>query len=283
MNSGTLIIGIDLKDNNSNLFEKAVKFAHKLESSITLVHAIEYLPYFPYLPYDEEKYDEFAYAEIEKKMAELERKIISLGGNIRKSIVDKGKTYEVLSKTADKLNAKAILVGVGQNYLFDNLIGSTTEKVSRLAKQKVIIVNDKIETKVEEVLSAFDFSQNSINALRSAIKFSHFFKAKLIILHVYDSNEDELKILDHVSLATAPIVQEGFGKLGVTDYAGAELLIRKGNPVIETLAVIEEKKIDLLSIGASGNNALTRLFLGSTVAKIIRKSPCSVAVTPKIG
>lgn len=59
MNSDTIILGVDFKDNTINLCKEAIRYALKLKSSITLVHAIEYIPYYPYFPHDEKKIDDF--------------------------------------------------------------------------------------------------------------------------------------------------------------------------------------------------------------------------------
>ena len=55
----TLVLGLDLKDDNLKLCKEAVLYALKLKSSITLVHAVEFTPYYPYFPYDQEKIDNF--------------------------------------------------------------------------------------------------------------------------------------------------------------------------------------------------------------------------------
>ncbi|MCM8538562.1 MAG: universal stress protein [Lentisphaeraceae bacterium] len=281
MPSHTIIVGVDFKDNSEIICQKATIFAEKLNSSITLIHIKEESPYISLLPYEEDACEELTLEKVNSKMECLEKHIVGLGGRIEKSIIETGNTYEVLCNHADRLNAKAIFVGVGQNYILENLIGTTTEKVANLSNKKVIVVNDNTSITVKSVLCAFDFSESSIVALKSSIKFASFFRAKLVVTHIFNSNHDDLIVTDHVSSAVSKIISLEFETMqnrGVLDY---EILIRKGSVVAEILRIIEEKNIDLLSIGSSGNSAIKKLLLGSTVAKIIRKSPCSLVISPK--
>ena len=192
MNKNTIILGVDFKDNTVKLCAEAVKYAAKLKSTITLVHAIEYIPYYPYFPYEEEKINDFYESDIQHRLDQIESYIKLYNVEVSGRHVERGKTYEILCRKADELNARAIVVGVGQHYLFEELIGSTTEKVCRMAKQKVVVINDKKDILVKNILCAFDFSENSLAALGSATRFAHFFDADLKIVHVYDSDEQEV-------------------------------------------------------------------------------------------
>ena len=89
------------------------------------------------------------------------------------------------------------------------------------------------------------------------------------------------EIADHIDTLARKVIENETVKLGSDKKIEHELYLRKGVPVLEILKTVKENEIDLLSIGASGHNKLTRLFLGSTVAKIIRRSPCTIVVSPK--
>ncbi|MCH2205232.1 MAG: universal stress protein [Lentisphaerales bacterium] len=52
-----------------------------------------------------------------------------------------------------------------------------------MAKQKVIVLNDNNSHKVSKILCAFDFSDNLVAALQSAVRFANFFGAKLKVIH----------------------------------------------------------------------------------------------------
>ena len=44
INIGTVRLGIDFKDDTTKLCSEAVEYAKKLDSSVTLVHTVDYLP-----------------------------------------------------------------------------------------------------------------------------------------------------------------------------------------------------------------------------------------------
>ena len=277
----TIIVGVDFKDDTLEICREAVHYALKLKSSITLVHAIEHEIYYPYFPYDQDKIDESSTIEINNHLDKIESFIKLHHVKFEQPIVRKGRTYEVISTVADELNARAIVIGVGKHYLFEELIGSTTEKVARMAHQKVIIVNYSKHKGVNNILAAFDFSDGGLYSLKSAVRFANYFNAKLHVLHVHDTNERDEDIKSCVSDICQKEIKEESKLLQRETDIQCETIIRKGNIVIEVLDCIKEKNIDLLSIGSSGHSAITRFFLGSTVAKIIRTAPCSIVVSPK--
>lgn len=281
MNSDTIILGVDFKDNTINLCKEAIRYALKLKSSITLVHAIEYIPYYPYFPHDEKKIDDFFHSDLKWQLDQLESYIKLYNVEVKDAIIEKGKTYEILCDKANKLDAKAIVVGVGKHYLFEELIGSTTEKVSRMAKQKVVIVNNSNGDEIKNVLCALDFSENSLSALASATRFADFFKAKLHVFHAYNTVQDNIEVFDHCSSISDKVINNELDRIKSDFKVDREVIVSKGPAVLEILKAIDKYDIDLLSIGSSGHSNITRLFLGSTVAKIIRKAPCNIVVSPK--
>ena len=54
--------------------------------------------------------------------------------------------------------------------------------------------------------------------------------------------------------------------------------IRKGKPADEILKTIEEEKIDLVVMGASGKHGLNRLYPGSVTESVVRSASCPVFV-----
>ena len=281
MNKDTVIFGVDFKDDTIKLCSQVAKYARKLKSSVTLVHAVEYIPYYSYFPYDEEKINDFHDQEINGKLEKLKKKFAESGIDVEDSIVEKGKTYELLCQVADKKNANAIILGVGQSYLMDEMIGSTTEKVCRMARQKVIVLNDSEEKNSKKILCAFDFTDNSIAALQSAVRFTHFFGTKLTVLHVLSTPDMAANASKHFRDKVKKIINNELTGINAGKEIDFDLEMTSGFPVIEILKFAELNEVGLISIGSSGHSKFTRFFLGSTVAKIIRRSPCTIVVSPK--
>jgi nucleotide-binding universal stress UspA family protein len=278
----TIILGIDLKENSLELCKQAIIHAKNLKSSITMLHVVEFTPYYPYSPYDQEKINDSHYSKMRNEIRKLELYIQQHDLTVEKTVIKHGITHEVLCDVANSSNAIAILVGTGNHFMLDRLIGSTTEKVSKKATQKVIILNHVKKARVEKVMCAFDFSDNSMRALESAIKFCLSYNTELIVTHIskHEFEEDHLK-------KELEIKFKDLARLKIKNSeknVGFEYKIRvfSGEPITILTEIIESAGIDILFIGSSGQSPFRHLFMGSTVSKIIRDSSCSIVVAPKV-
>lgn len=273
MSKGTVIFGVDFKDDTSKLCSQVVKYANKLKSTVTLVHAVEYIPYYSYFPYDEDKINDFHDKEVNGKLETLKGELAGSGVEIEDSVVESGKTYELLCKVADQKDATAIIIGVGQSYLMDEMIGSTTEKVCRMARQKVIVLNDNEKRSTKKILCAFDFTDNSIAALQSAVRFADFYDAKLIVLHVLSTPDVAVDASKHFRDKVKKIVANELSRINAEKEVDFTLEMTSGFPVIEILKFAELNEVDLISIGSSGHSSFTRFFLGRQSLKLSGDHP----------
>ena len=294
----SLLIAVDLREVDSKVCSDAVIFAKKMNTEITLIHAIEYIPYYPYFPYDEKKIHKDLIDEVTLKMDQLKDVFVQNDITVNDYIIKEGNAYEVICETANDINACAIVLGVGQHYLMEKLIGSTTEKVARMAEQKVIIINYEKQTEIHKILCAYDFSENSETALDSAINMAQRLDAHLDILHIVHEHfyfnpvapviapDSEVFTTHHNNIANAKnnvnqILEEKISVKKI-DHLSYKTHISQGDPIMEIFKFIETNNTDLLSIGSSGHSKITRFFLGSTAEKILRKAPCSIMTSKKI-
>ncbi len=293
----TMLIAVDLRENDAEICTDAIVFAKTMKSEVTLIHAIEYIPYYPYFPYDEKKIHDDLVAELSEKMEKLKGLFEAQGVHVDKFIIEQGHAYNVICKAADDINACAIVVGLGQHYLLENLIGSTTEKVTRIAHQKVIIINKEKHRNLDRILCAYDFSENSEKALDSAIHMAKLANAELTILHIIQEHF-YFNPASPVLTSDSEIYEEHHSKLTDVTKKVNEILHNKlnnkelstlnykvatanGDPVIELFKYIETHDTDLLSLGSSGHSKIARFFLGSNTEKILRKAPCSIMTSKK--
>jgi nucleotide-binding universal stress UspA family protein len=61
-------------------------------------------------------------------------------------------------------------------------------------------------------------------------------------------------------------------------FQSTEPIVAQGHPAEQILAMIARQKIDLALVGSRGQNAVERLLVGSTSARVINEAPCSVLV-----
>nr|WP_321229209.1 universal stress protein [uncultured Psychroserpens sp.] len=113
------------------------------------------------------------------------------------------------------------------------------------------------------------FSPNLKANLYEAARLSLFFESKLVLIHVGEkSDEKEQQILEIIK----PFIQDNF------NY---DLVFKTGNPVDVILSVSEEKKVDLLILGALQKENFVQYYLGTIARKITRQANCSILLLIK--
>lgn len=113
------------------------------------------------------------------------------------------------------------------------------------------------------------FSPNLKANLYEAARLSLFFESKLVLIHVGEqSDEKKQQILDTIQ----PFIK---------DNLNYELVFKTGNPVDVILSVSEEKKIDLLILGALQKENFVQYYLGTIARKITRQANCSILLLIK--
>ena len=134
----------------------------------------------------------------------------------------------------------------------------------------------------KKILVAVDSSDQARRAFQEAIEVTRRNDAHLYILIVSDTNH-----LGAEPYAVEHIVKEARKAAGATIESLEELipedisytsLIDDGNPKAKIVAYAEEKKIDLILMGATGTGTFSRLLLGSTTAYVVNNAPCNVMV-----
>lgn len=113
------------------------------------------------------------------------------------------------------------------------------------------------------------YSPNLKANLFEAARLSVFFNSKLFLVHVGESSKDKVSMLK--------IILKSFEK----DNLDYEVVFKKGDPVDVILSTVEEKKIDLLILGAVQRERFLKYYVGSIARKITRKAKCSVLLLIK--
>ncbi|WP_055447323.1 universal stress protein [Lacinutrix mariniflava] len=108
------------------------------------------------------------------------------------------------------------------------------------------------------------FSPNLKANLYEAARLALFFESKLVLIHVGNASEDKLESLKNI-LNTF--------KKDNLDY---EVIFKPGDPVEVILGASEEKKVDLLVIGAAKREKIFTYYVGSIARQITRKAKCSL-------
>lgn len=113
------------------------------------------------------------------------------------------------------------------------------------------------------------YSPNLKANLFEAARLSVFFEAKLFLIHVGEPSEDKINMLS--------VILKSFEK----DSLDYEVVFKTGNPVDVILSTTEEKKIDLLILGAVQRERFVKYYVGSIARKITRQAKCSILLLIK--
>lgn len=137
----------------------------------------------------------------------------------------------------------------------------------------------------KNILVGVDGSKHAERALKRAIQFAKTHQAKLFIAHVIDTralnnyatlnyNYDDL--INEETVKALEDYKQFAIEHGVED---TETVIEYGSPrSLMSRSLPEEYDIDLICVGATGLNAVERMFIGSVSEQIVRQAPCDVVV-----
>lgn len=136
-----------------------------------------------------------------------------------------------------------------------------------------------------KIMVAIDGSSEAELAFKKAVNVAKRNDAKLLLAHVIDtrsfqtvSSFDGLLAEQATEMAkqTLKDYQEEAEKNGVT---AIETVIEYGSPKpIIAKQLPEEHQVDLIMLGATGLNAVERLFIGSVSEYVIRTAACDVLI-----
>lgn len=137
----------------------------------------------------------------------------------------------------------------------------------------------------KHILVAVDGSDESELAFKKAANVAKRNQAKLFLVHIIDTRafqtissfDDELATqATELARQTLSDLAKTAKEMGVTDI---KEIIEYGSPKnILARQLPDELNIDLIMVGATGLNAVERLFIGSVSEYIIRHAHCDVLV-----
>jgi nucleotide-binding universal stress UspA family protein len=135
------------------------------------------------------------------------------------------------------------------------------------------------------IIAVTDFSKNGNNAVKYAASLAKEFTSRLIIAHVFTTikNNSSNNYTGEVELKTE--IGEKLvlmkNNLGIDYDIDIETHLLTGESTAESIITFADRmQADLLVAGNTGTNILERVFMGSTAARLIRKSNCAILCIP---
>ncbi len=146
------------------------------------------------------------------------------------------------------------------------LVGATADAVVRQWNKAIMLTPKKFK-KISKIMFAYDGSERSNRALQLVGLLATQLKAPVTVINVQDKESLRQKLLEEAGQYLEPY------KISV-DLVGVS-----GNPEKEIPKVCEERKCDLIIMGAFGHSRIREAILGSTTEQVIRNTDVPVLLS----
>ncbi|GCF93614.1 universal stress protein [Enterococcus florum] len=140
-----------------------------------------------------------------------------------------------------------------------------------------------MQEEYKNILVAVDGSPQAEKAFTEAIEVAKRNQGKLTILSVVDFKysvgdpafiNDAIKFhMNNAEIEMDTLISKA--DIGQVEY---QTEIFSGSPKRKIVDYAEEKKIDLIMIGATGMGAIEQMIVGSTTSYVVNHAPCNVMV-----
>jgi nucleotide-binding universal stress UspA family protein len=200
---------------------------------------------------------------------------------------------EAIVEAALKLQTDLIVMRSRRRGRVAVLLGSTAETVSELAPCPVLVTHPRErewvgmatgEIDLRRVLVPCDFSSDSALALEYGFSLAEEYQAEVHLLHVLSpagQAEPELAWSTSKEGSAYKLVAQKLQQAVPKEaYLWCKVVtaVRVGKAFEEVLAYAKDNEIDLICLGASGDDSTLSKVLGSNVDRVLRQAPCPVFI-----
>jgi nucleotide-binding universal stress UspA family protein len=291
-----ILCPVDFSDFSRHALDEAIAIAHLYDGCVTAVHVFPVaVPADPFAGLPE--FQPFTLTDRHRAhiLRQLSTFATAEGAEPQRITVElrEGTDIDVqILEVADQIKPDLIVMGTHGGSGFQHLmLGSVAEKVLRKARYPVLTVPNKGPDAVPfgpapfaRILCGVDFSDCSLAALRHAVSLASRADAHLDVLSVvqlipmyeatgaaplyYPGLVDDLKAdirkrLDSVVADTAASVD-------------VERFVTTGSPYREIVRMADERKADVVVLGAYSHGTIDHMFFGSTATHVVRQTGCPV-------
>lgn len=209
-------------------------------------------------------------------------------------LVEAGDPFDVVLRAAEDEDCDLVVLGEHRRRLLrDMLVGTTVERVIRLSRRPVLMVNALPDGPYRRVLMTTDLSEDSGRVLGTAARTGLFAGAAVTVLHAREApGLGAMAMADLpqgvVSSHVADALREARSEL-LRFLAGIELpgvarpaaVVETRPPALAILGQVERMRPDLLVLGTAGAGGVGRMLLGSVAAEVLRQVTCDALTVPQ--
>lgn len=190
-------------------------------------------------------------------------------GNPAQSIVDESKNHDLI-----------IMSTHGRTGFSRFLLGSVSEKVLRLSKVPVMVVEEQSDVDAfKNILVTTDFSDNAEAAYSHALKIAQKTGGNVDILHIlsldqFDKKEADPSIKEIRQQRMKLIEKEHFHELG--DRVKSYTIVSEDSAHEAIIKFVRGASYNLVVMATLGKTGIKYMMLGSTTANVVRHVKAAV-------
>lgn len=201
--------------------------------------------------------------------------------------LEAGFAAPMITRVAEAVDADLIVVGAHTRPAMARfLVGSTAERVIRMAHRPVLVTIEQRREPFRRVLVAVDLSGQSQRVVETAVATAFACGSELRALHVQDrltpmlqeaAVYDEKESRRHAN----DQLMETLGTVALPSEMILSNEIREGHAGQEILHAAEDWDADLIVMGSHGFGFFNRLLLGSISTYVLRHGHRATLVVPR--
>lgn len=218
--------------------------------------------------------------------------VVGPGSDVDYRTVASGSVAHGLDDLAGELDAAAIVVGSGHGGPLRRIMaGSTAERLLQGAAVPVVVAprghRERSTPRLDVVGCAFVDTADAREALRTAAGLAARSGARLTVFTVVAPSA-EFALLGGRDAQRAYVAAARDDFLAAAQRAAAETadrapataVVLEGD-VVDALAALDDRDVDLLVVGSRGYGPLRRVLLGGTSSRLVRRASTAVMVVPR--
>lgn len=253
MSQNNILVPVNLSEQSLIALEQSYNIAKHTDSVITLL----------YVGKDPS-------GEIKAKLDALAREVFEKSGNKAKVLMLKGNVYKQILKTAKKINAVMIILGVNASKKIRN-IGNNAFRVVREAACPVITIKGRQHRSgCKNIVLPLDLTRETREKVKQAIEFAKFFGAAVRVVSVRLPKEirQENKLIAY-SHQVKNFIKEKKIDCTIKTLIGTDIAKLVVN-------YAHEEDADLIMIMTQKEINFKELFVGTVAQKIVNTSDIPV-------
>ncbi len=226
----------------------------------------------------------------EQQLDDLEKELKATVNNVWQKqpetelnyILSEGSPVEKLIEKANEAAADLVIVGKNADTRRHQI---NAKNIIRQTTANVLLVPENAEPVLEKILVPFDFSENSIRALKFAVAIKEWMPTPVIVqvLNVYQEpyfaphtiNQSAAKFRKNIESSHREAFDNFFAeKLPEIQKEIHPITLLQGNKNIAYYLMQKAKayKTDLIIMGAKGHSKLELLLMGSTTERLVNRN-----------